>query len=146
MNSGASLEDIQLIDDEVTEQFNKNMELFFFDERLSSKIINHEERQEDWRFPQKYNILNLREYFLDKCKTEYEKERVILELELYKKKRMEKLLRWCIYFMDLVNEKKLFVGVGRGSSVASYCLFLIEMHMVDSIEYDLDPKEFFKEL
>ena len=42
------------------------------------------------------------------------------------------------------TEKNSSWGVGRGSSVSSYCLYLIGIHMVDSIKYNLDIQEFFK--
>ena len=35
-------------------------------------------------------------------------------------------------------------GVGRGSSVASYILYLIGVHRIDSIKYNLDWKEFLR--
>jgi DNA polymerase III alpha subunit len=35
-------------------------------------------------------------------------------------------------------------GVGRGSSVASYCLYILGVHKVDSIKYELDIHEFLK--
>jgi DNA polymerase III alpha subunit len=35
-------------------------------------------------------------------------------------------------------------GVGRGSSVASYALYLIGIHKIDPIKYNLSINEFFK--
>jgi DNA polymerase III alpha subunit len=35
-------------------------------------------------------------------------------------------------------------GVGRGSSVASYVLYLLEVHRVDSMYYNLDIREFLR--
>jgi DNA polymerase III alpha subunit len=34
--------------------------------------------------------------------------------------------------------------VGRGSSVASYVLYLLGVHRIDSMFYDLDPSEFLR--
>jgi DNA polymerase III alpha subunit len=52
----------------------------------------------------------------------------------------------CIkYLVDYMREHNIVWGVGRGSSVASYCLYLIGVHKVDSIKYQLDIKEFLKE-
>jgi DNA polymerase III alpha subunit len=36
-------------------------------------------------------------------------------------------------------------GVGRGSSVASYVLYIIGIHRINSIQYDLDYKEFLRD-
>jgi len=35
-------------------------------------------------------------------------------------------------------------GVGRGSSVASYVLYLLGVHRIDSMFYDLDVAEFLR--
>jgi len=35
--------------------------------------------------------------------------------------------------------------VGRGSSVASFVLFLLGVHRINSLYYDLDIEEFLKE-
>ena len=81
---------------------------------------------------------------LVKDKPQVYKERVNLELQLYKEKDMEKFLRFCIYFSTIIAENDLVVGVGRGSSCASYLLFLLKIHLIDPIKYDLDIREFLK--
>jgi DNA polymerase III alpha subunit len=43
-----------------------------------------------------------------------------------------------------MRKNKIVWGVGRGSSVASYVLFLIGIHKVNSLKYNLDIKEFLK--
>jgi DNA polymerase III alpha subunit len=43
-----------------------------------------------------------------------------------------------------MKERNIVWGVGRGSSVASYVLFLIGTHKVDSVKYELDFNEFLK--
>ena len=42
-----------------------------------------------------------------------------------------------------MREKNIIWGVGRGSSVSSYILYLIGVHRINSIKYELDYKEFF---
>jgi DNA polymerase III alpha subunit len=54
------------------------------------------------------------------------------------------LLFYLKYLVDAMRENKIVWGVGRGSSVASYVLYLIGVHRIDSIKYDLDIKEFLK--
>jgi DNA polymerase III alpha subunit len=49
-----------------------------------------------------------------------------------------------IYLVDVMRENSVVWGVGRGSSVASYVLYLIGVHKIDSVKYNLDFKEFFK--
>ena len=54
------------------------------------------------------------------------------------------LLRYMIYLVDFMRENDIVWGVGRGSSVASYVLYLIGVHRIDSIQYDLDWREFLR--
>jgi DNA polymerase III alpha subunit len=48
------------------------------------------------------------------------------------------------YLVDTLRENKILWGVGRGSSVASYVLYLIGVHKIDSLKYNLDIAEFLK--
>jgi len=57
---------------------------------------------------------------------------------------MEDLLRYMIYLVDFMREHTIVWGVGRGSSVASYVLYLIGVHKIDSIQYGLDWREFLR--
>ena len=41
-----------------------------------------------------------------------------------------------------MRKHELVWGVGRGSSVARYVLYLLGVHKVDSLKYNLDIKEF----
>ena len=128
-----------LISKEEQDKFNFYMEEFGFEERLNSSVSYD---ANNWFYPEHYNDINLLEYFLKLCKTETEIKRVKDEIKLYEDFNMQSLLRWAIWFMDVVNEKNLFIGVGRGSSVSSYCLYLIKLHLIDSIKWDLDCRNF----
>ncbi len=54
------------------------------------------------------------------------------------------LLKTMKYIVDTLRENNIVWGVGRGSSVASYVLFLLGVHKIDSVKYDLPIEEFFK--
>jgi DNA polymerase III alpha subunit len=43
-----------------------------------------------------------------------------------------------------MRENKIVWGVGRGSSVASYVLYLIGIHKINSLKYNLDINEFLR--
>lgn len=136
---------IRIFDQEEQELFNYYCDYFCDDTSLkTSDEINHHENQKTWSYPAAYESLDLEQYFMSLCKTDIERERVKLELSLFKERDLERLLRWSIYFMDVVREKKLFIGVGRGSSVSSYCLYLIKLHLVDSIKFNLNIHDFLK--
>lgn len=125
-------------------KFNDNCRKFGLEERMLDYEINHEKNHELWNYDAVYDKLNLKEFFLSKCDSEEGRERVLYELNLYEEYNMTKLLRCMIWLVDYMEEKQIFWGLGRGSSVASYCLFLIGLHLVDSVKYDLDVHEFLK--
>ena len=70
--------------------------------------------------------------------------RVEMELAEYKARNLYPILQLLIYIIDTMRKNELIWGVGRGSSVASYVLYLLGVHKVDSIKYNLDIKEFLK--
>jgi DNA polymerase III alpha subunit len=94
--------------------------------------------------PDEYKQLDIAKYVLDLCKTEAELQRVGEELLLYQERDLFNLLRYLKYLVDIMTEHRLIWGVGRGSSVASYILYLLGVHRVDSIFYELEPQEFLR--
>lgn len=101
------------------------------------------ENRSKWFMPENY-CPNLIEKILKKCDTKAQLDRVNLELNLYKKYNMLDVLHYLNYLVDVMREHKIVWGVGRGSSVSSYVLYLIGVHKIDSLKYDLDITEFFK--
>lgn len=99
--------------------------------------------QTNWFMPTNY-CTTLIEDIYKLCKTEQEIERVNIELELFQKHNMIDLLFYLKYLVDVMKENNVLCGVGRGSSVASYVLYLIGVHKINSIKYDLDIREFLK--
>jgi len=104
----------------------------------------HKQNQDDWNMPDKYKNLDIAKYLLDLCKTDVELQRVGKELLLYQQRDMFKLLCFLVYLVDTMRDNDVVWGVGRGSSVASYVLYLIGVHKIDSIYYDLDIDEFLR--
>jgi DNA polymerase III alpha subunit len=99
--------------------------------------------QSNWFMPDEYKVMDIEGYLVHVCpKQNY--QRLIEELELYRQYNMIDLLRYLKYLVDTMRENNVVWGVGRGSSVASYCLYLLGVHKVDSIKYKLDIKEFLK--
>jgi DNA polymerase III alpha subunit len=99
--------------------------------------------QVDWFMPDKYKTLDIENFLVQTCPKE-NYERLIEEIELFRQHNMTDLLRYLKYLVDTMREHNIVWGVGRGSSVASYCLYLIGVHKIDSIKYNLDIKEFLK--
>jgi DNA polymerase III alpha subunit len=101
--------------------------------------------QKNWYYPTEYDAIDLDEYLLDLCESEQERERTRYELSVFRKKGLEKLLRYLLYLIHTCRANNIVWGVGRGSSVASYVLFLIGVHKIDSIKYNIEFKEFIKD-
>ena len=103
--------------------------------------------QSEWFMPDKYKDINVYEYVLGKAETpcpQHVQDRIWEEMEAYKERDMHNLLRYMIYLVDFMRENNIVWGVGRGSSVASYVLYLIGVHKIDSLYYDLDIAEFLR--
>jgi len=100
--------------------------------------------QGNWRMPQEYKDLDIAEYVLNLCQQEQELQRVGQELLLYQERNLFNLLKYLKYLVDTLRQNNIVWGVGRGSSVASYVLFLIGVHKIDSVYYNLDIGEFLK--
>lgn len=99
---------------------------------------------EQWHMPEKYYTINVLEWLLERCQNDEERLRVQLEYDLFEKKNFIRVLQFLIYFVDTLRANNVVWGVGRGSSVASFCLFLIGVHKINPLLYNLDIKEFLR--
>lgn len=97
----------------------------------------------NWLIPNEYKVLDIEKYLLDCC-PESNLNRLNEELLLFKKHDMLDVLRTMKYIVDTLRKNNVVWGVGRGSSVASYILFLLGVHKIDSVKYSLPIDEFFK--
>lgn len=145
---GGSLKNTNIHND-IVEEFSKNCKKInelniFSDDVYFSPEQFHLEKSQTWNIPDKYLHMNVREYILSLCNTEIEKCRVEEELLIYGDRDMMPALKVMVFLIDYLRQNKFVWGVGRGSSVASYCLYLIGVHKIDSIYYNLDIKEFLK--
>jgi len=100
--------------------------------------------QQQWFMPAEYKNFEIVGFLLDQTTNEMEYQRVVEELELFYQHDMIDLLRYLKYLVDTMKENNIVWGVGRGSSVASYCLYLLNVHRINSVKYNLDIREFFK--
>lgn len=109
-----------------------------------------------WNIPDVYRELDLRSLITDKLASNCSEmqlneeqinqrvQRVQFEMKLVKKHKLIDLFKALVYIVDRMSETNTVWGMGRGSSVASYLLYLIGVHDVDSVHYEIDPLEFFK--
>lgn len=101
--------------------------------------------QSEWFMPDEYKNINLLSYFGQMDLTKEQRDRVFEELQEFNERDMFQLLKYMIYLVDFMRENDIVWGVGRGSSVSSYVLFLIGVHRIDSIKYNLDWREFLRD-
>ena len=100
--------------------------------------------QSNWNMPKEYYDLDIAKWVLDQCKNEDELQRAGDELIKFQERNMFVLLQYLKYLVDTMRENNIVWGVGRGSSVASFVLFLIGIHRINSLYYQLDIGEFLK--
>ena len=99
--------------------------------------------QADWFMPDEYKTMDIEGWLVSQCPKE-NYQRLIDELTEFKKRNMLDLLRWLKYLIDTMDREGIVWGVGRGSSVASYVLYLLGVHIIDPVKYNLDWREFLR--
>jgi DNA polymerase III alpha subunit len=140
MRHGPDILEHCLCSDDLTQYVNR-LDL----ERLQYPVPPKAIDSNHWFIPKDY-CPNLTEMLYALCETDAQRDRVSQELELYIKHGMYDILHVMKYIVDTLRENNVVWGVGRGSSVASYVLYLIGVHKIDSIKYKLPIEEFFKEI
>ena len=100
--------------------------------------------QRNWLMPEEYRQMDIAQYVIDLCKTTPQIQRAGEELLLFQERNLFNLLKYLKYLVDTMRANNIVWGVGRGSSVASYVLYLLGVHRIDSMYYDLDPREFLR--
>ena len=103
----------------------------------------------EFNIPQYYKDLDVEQYVKNLIPTSGQDVNIItarvdMELSEFSARNLNPVLQLLIYIIDTMRKNNLIWGVGRGSSVASYVLFLLGIHKVDSIKYNLDIREFLK--
>ena len=117
-----------LVDTDI--KFNENLELDNFPNLVEYAISD--------------KSLDIAKFVLDQCQNEEELQRAGKELLLYQERDMFVLLQYLKYLVDTMRTNNIVWGVGRGSSVASFVLYLIGVHKINSLYYDLPIEEFLK--
>lgn len=141
------------------------------EDSVSSEVINYNKKFKkdpvdfkrsispaslEWRIPKKYMELDLDAFLMDKLKEEIKSQDFTdaeiekryyhfkMEYRIWAKRELIDMLRTLIFIVDTFTDNKIIWGTGRGSSCASYILYLIGLHQVDSVEFNLEIGEFFR--
>lgn len=102
----------------------------------------------EWNIPQSYLDLDWIEYCGKRLEDggfgpSYER-RFLEEVDLAIERGMDDFIRTIIYVVETAKENRIVLGVGRGSACASLIMYLIGVHRVDPVEYEIPVSEFFK--
>lgn len=136
--------DISNIPFDAVEQFNK-----FCDDLDIEKLVTDIEYNKAFNIPQYYKDIDVEQFVRGLIPTSGQDVNIItarveMELAEYKARNMYPVLQLMIYIVNTLRKNDLVWGVGRGSSVASYVLYLIGIHKIDSLKYNLNIEEFLK--
>jgi len=144
--------DLSLFQVEDPDEYNKSVIALYADmprlqwyaTSFNDPAVFDQAMQSNWHMPDEYKQLDIAQWLMDQCKTQPELQRVGEELLLYAERDLLDLLRYLKYFVDTMRANDVVWGLGRGSSVASYALYLIGVHRINSMYYDLDIGEFLR--
>lgn len=108
-----------------------------------------------WQLPDEYRDLDLTLRVVDAL-DERSKElnytsleltqaaaRIAKELIEIQRRGMTEFMQTVVYVLDTFRKNGVVWGVGRGSSCASYILFILGLHAVDCLRLDVPLEEFF---
>lgn len=128
-----------------------NDDIIEFNKRVSPEIKVFQEQatglDKTWLIPEEYLNLDLKQYFYELVKDKSDEDLIRVENELVEvyNRGFENGLKTIIYVVDIFKKSKQVWGVGRGSSCASYLLYLIGLHCVNPRKYNIHWSEFFHE-
>ena len=116
-----------------------------FDEYVETSLPDWDTvQQHTWFMPAEYSQLDIAQYILNLCTSEPELQRCGEELLLYQERNLFPLLQYLKYLVDVMTQNQVIWGVGRGSSVASFVLYKLGVHKIDSLYYNLNVHEFLR--
>lgn len=107
-------------------------------------------RPEDWVIPSNYLEMDLSAHFSKKLDEWTGGERadravrVEQELAAFRDEGLEIVLKLMVYIVDTLESNNEVWGIGRGSSVSCFLLYLIGVHDIDSVQYNLNFSDFMK--
>ena len=135
---GQDLSDVAFDDIDLFNKFATELEI--------SPISDISLISKDFNIPLHYKELDVEKYIHGKLVERDPDEigRVETELDMYRERGLFPVLQLLIWIVDTMRKHNLVWGVGRGSSVSSYLLYILGVHKVNSYKYGLDIKEFLR--
>jgi DNA polymerase III alpha subunit len=122
-------------------------------DKTHHRVLHHDDddlaadavrRVNTWHLSEPFATLPVRDVMLQRCTTDLERTRVVVEMDLFEARGLLPVLRLMCMLVEHFRRNNILWGVGRGSSVASYVLFLIGVHKINALTYGLDISEFLR--
>lgn len=153
MMQGVDVSTIVVEDSELVKEYNSWCDTFGKDDFKAEVPFpmdttpeeEHEIRTNNWMISDDIKAINVREFLVGLCKDQEQIDRVNYEMDLFEERNLIPLLQLMMFLVDRFRTEKVVWGVGRGSSVASFVLYLIGIHKINPIKYGLDVKDFLKD-
>jgi DNA polymerase III alpha subunit len=149
-NRLAVLQDLQFEPHKEIEIYNESVKLTGVGETLHTyqpMLVDVKEfdqlLQSEWFMPNDAKNFDIESHIISITPVGCE-QRVQEELAAFKQHGYLNLLKFLHYLVQNMQSSNILWGVGRGSSVASYVLYLLGVHRIDSIQYGLDWREFLR--
>ena len=97
-----------------------------------------------WFTPEPWASMDLTTWVMSKCQDDRELERAAEELIKFQEHNMLPVLRHILFLVDHFRKNNIVWGVGRGSSVSSFLLYLTGINRINPLVYNLSIDEFLK--
>jgi len=148
-NPQLAIDDIAIID---PEKYNSAIKSLYLDYKPLQKLATlngtiaeyHANNQQEWFMTDDYKNMDIAKWVLEQCADQNELQRAGAELMEYADRGLLPLLQYLKYLVDTMRTNNVVWGVGRGSSVASFVLYLIGVHRIHSLRNNLDFAEFMR--
>ena len=149
VNPQLAIDDIAIVN---PEKYNTAIKSLYLDYKPLKKLATlngsiaeyHANNQQQWFMPDEYKNIDIAKWVLDQCSNQNELQRAVSELMEYAERDLLTLLQYLKYLVDTMRKHNVVWGVGRGSSVASFVLYLIGIHRIHSLKNNLNFNEFMR--
>ena len=149
VNPQLHIDDIAIVN---PEKYNCAIKSLYLDYQPLQKLTTlngtaqeyHNSNQQQWFMPQEYSDMDIAKWVLEQCADQNELQRAGAELMEYADRGLLPLLQYLKYLVDTMRSNNVVWGVGRGSSVASFVLYLIGVHRIHSLRNNLNFNEFMR--
>ena len=116
---------------------------------VQSPTEYHYTQSNQWQMPDEYKTLDIEKLLSERLAakglvSDLYIHRLSEEIAEFKSRNMLNILRFLHFLMNTCASHDIITGIGRGSSVSSLVLHLLDVHHIDPIKYNLNYREFLR--